>query len=258
MRSSLILCLLFLIPSAYAADVAIIDYADQWTQVRGLGPSLEKLGVKFDDITKDVELGKFDLNGYKLFFICSMATNNPQIHQSLDDNEKVIHDFVRNGGVVIEPTQADQNEVNVDWLPDGLVCVRSDPDLPTVEIVKPDHPLFNSPNKLTENDFIGWKYKGWPTVWEVIAAQSGFEVLAKSGNGFVILEANYGRGKFVMMSLAPDKYHVVGNDDLTRRKAFMFLENLVHVYYLDTLPVEEGGRLATSWGMIKARIKGSK
>jgi hypothetical protein len=246
--------LLTLALMGYAADVAIIDYADQWTQVEALGPSLEELGIKFDDITADVEGGKFDLAGYKLFFICSMATNNQTIHRSLDDNEKVIHSFVQDGGIVIEPTQADQNEANVDWLPDDLTCVRSDPDLPTVEIVEPDHPLFNTPNKLKEDDFLNWRYKGWPTVWEVIATQSGFDVLAKSGSGFVILEAEYGKGKFVMMSLAPDKYHVAGNDDHTKKQAFLFLENLVHAYYLDLTPVEPGGKLGITWGEIKRRM----
>ena len=46
-----------------------------------------------------------------------MLTNNPGLHQNLDKNAKVIQDFVENGGIVWEPTQADQNEANVDWLP---------------------------------------------------------------------------------------------------------------------------------------------
>ena len=32
----------------------------------------------------------------------------------------------------MEPTQADQNEDNVDWLPEGLICVRTDTDLPVL------------------------------------------------------------------------------------------------------------------------------
>ena len=44
-----------------------------------------------------------------------MTTNNPKLHQSLDKNAKAIQDFAKKGGIVIEPTQADQNEANVDW-----------------------------------------------------------------------------------------------------------------------------------------------
>jgi len=243
--------LFYLTMTAMAADVAIIDYADEWTQVEALGPTLDEMKIKYDDITDDVIKGNFQLAGYKLFFICSMATNNSTIHSNLDGNAKVIQDFVKEGGIVIEPTQADQNEANVDWLPKGLTCVRSDPDLTTVEIVKPDHPLFNTPNKLKEDDFLNWKYKGWPTVWESIASQSGFDVLAKSGDRFVILEAEYGEGKFVMMALAPDKYHVVGNDDYTKKQASLFFENLMHAYYLDFQALQPKGKVSLIWAELK-------
>ena len=87
-----------LMMTAMAADVAIIDYADQWTQVKALGPTLNEMKIKYDDITDDVMKGNFQLAGYKLFFICSMATNNPTIHSNLDGNAKVIQDFVKGEG----------------------------------------------------------------------------------------------------------------------------------------------------------------
>ena len=158
-----------------AADIAIIDYADQWTKVAALGQCLDEYGYKYDDITKEVEGGTLKLDGYRLLFMSSMYTNNAALHQSVDSNEGVIHDFVERGGIVIEPTQADQNEANVDWLPDGLICVRSDPDPKLFDIKEPDHPVFNAPNKFEEEDFLGWTHQGWPTGWEVIAAQSGFD-----------------------------------------------------------------------------------
>jgi hypothetical protein len=99
--------IILLAETAFAADIAIIDYADQWTQVAAVGPSLAEYGYKYDDITKDVEGGSLKLDGYKLLFMSAMYTNNATLHQSVDKNEKKIHDFVENGGVVIEPTQAD-------------------------------------------------------------------------------------------------------------------------------------------------------
>ncbi|MBC8233326.1 hypothetical protein H8E77_27580, partial [bacterium] len=115
--SCIIAILMTLVGAVFAADIAIIDYADEWTQVAALGPSLDEYGYKYDDITKDVEGGSLKLAGYKLLFMSAMYTNNATLHQNVDKNEKEIHDFVNNGGVVIEPTQADQNEANVDWLP---------------------------------------------------------------------------------------------------------------------------------------------
>ncbi|HIE28827.1 TPA: hypothetical protein EYP66_16245 [Candidatus Poribacteria bacterium] len=41
--------LMTLVEMLFAADIAIIDYADQWTQVAALGPSLDEYGYKYDD-----------------------------------------------------------------------------------------------------------------------------------------------------------------------------------------------------------------
>jgi hypothetical protein len=245
--------LLLAVSWSYAADIAIIDFADQWTQVAAVAPSLDEYGYDYDDITQDVEAGNLNLDGYRLLFMSAMYTNNPTLHQNVDKNEDVIHDFVDGGGIVIEPTQADQNEANVDWLPDGLMCVRSDPDPAVFEIKEPDHPVFNEPNKFDEDDFLGWGHQGWPTGWEVIAAQSGFDVIMveKGTNKPIIMEAEYGKGMFVMMCLAPDKYHIAGNDDKTKEGAGKLFENIMSTWYDSFAPVESRNKLTTTWGKIK-------
>jgi len=243
-----------LLPNVYSADIAIIDYADEWTKSAAVGPCLDEYGYSYDDITKDVEGGALNLDGYKMLFMSAMYTNNAALHASVDKNEGVIQDFVNNGGIVIEPTQADQNEANVDWLPDGLICVRSDPDPAIFEIKFPDHPVFSEPYKFTEDDFLGWKHQNWPTGWEVIASQSGFDVLMveKGTNKPIIMEAVYGKGIFVMMCMAPDKYHIVGNDDKTKEGAGKFFENIMATWYDAYAPVESVGKITASWGKIKS------
>lgn len=251
---SLVMILLIGLSSlVYAVDIAIIDFADEWTKVTALGPSLEELGYKFDDITNAVQGGSFKLDGYKLLFMSAMYTNNAALHQSVDKNENVIQDFVDKGGIVIEPTQADQNEANVDWLPDGLVCIRSDPDPRDFVIEDPDHPVFNRPNKLILDDFIGWGHQGWPTGWEVIASQSGFDVLMieKGTNKPIIMEAEFGKGMYVMMCLAPDKYHIAGNDDRTKKQAGLFLKNIMSTWYDAYVSVVSKNKLIVTWGEIK-------
>lgn len=249
----LLMCVMF-VSAGMAADIAIIDYADEWTKSAALGPSLQDYGYEYDDITKDVEAGNLSLDGYKLLFMSAMYTNNTALHQSVDKNAKVIHDFVDAGGVVIEPTQADQNEANVDWLPDPLKCVRSDPDPKVFDIKVPDHPVFNEPNKFTADDFQGWSHQGWPTGWEVIASQSGFDVLMveQGTEKPIIMEAEYGQGMFVMMCLAPDKYHIVGNDDKTKEGAGKLFQNIMNTWYdMRFTPVNPMGRLSTLWGIVK-------
>lgn len=239
---------------AISADIAIIDYADEWTQVAAVAPSLEEYGYEFDDITAKVEAGDVNLAGYHLLFMSAMYTNNPSLHQNVDDNADVIQAFVEAGGVVIEPTQADQNEANVDWLPDGLKCVRSDPDPSQFEITEPGHPVFNAPNKFTVDDFLGWGHQGWPTGWEVIASQTGFTVLMveKGTDKPIIMEADYGKGKFVMMCMAPDKYHIAGNDDETKEGAGKLFENIMVTWY-DNLfaSVDSQRKLPLTWGGLK-------
>ena len=126
----------------YGAELAIVDFADQWTKVTGLRDTLDEFKIEYDDYTKEIENGKLAFTRQnKVFFIGSMVTNNAKLHQGLDNNAGVIQEFVKKGGLVMEPTQADQNEDNVDWLPEGLICVRTDTDLPVFKIKKPTEVL---------------------------------------------------------------------------------------------------------------------
>ncbi len=105
---------------------------------------------------------------------------------------------------------------------------------------------------MPEKEFQGWGHQGWPTVWEVIATQSGFTVLMESNGKPVIMEASYGNGKFIMMSLAPDKYHIAGKDDNTKKKAGVFMENLMtYLTELTGTSVDVRGKLATVWSTLK-------
>ena len=237
--------------SAFAEEIAIVDVADQWTVTAAVAPSLDDMGLPYDDLTADVEGGSLSLGGNVLLLISSMATNNANVHQGLDDNAQVIQDFVASGGVVIETTQADQNEANVDWLPAGLVAVRSDPDSPDFAIEEPGHTLFNVPNVMTDAEFVGWGHQGWPTVWEVFATLDGFDILATSAGRPVIGEAEVGSGKYVMMCIAPDKYAQVGNDDLTKDMATLFFENMVTTYLPQAVSPE--GLATTTWGDLRLR-----
>ena len=237
--------------AASAEEIAIVDVADQWTLSAAVTLSLEDMGLPFDDLTGDVEGGSLNLSGAVLFIIISMATNNAAVHQGLDDNAQVIQDFVESGGVVIETTQADQNEANVDWLPTGLTAVRSDPDQAEFTIEEPGHVLFNVPNKMTDDEFVAWGHQGWPTVWEVFATLDGFDILATSAGKNVIGEAAVGSGKYVMMCIAPDKYAQVGNDDNTKDMATLFFQNMVTTYLPQAVSPE--GLATTTWADLRLR-----
>ena len=234
-----------------AATIAVVDFADEWTKVDALRQTLDEFEVEYDDLTNALEDGQLTFKAeHRIFFIGSMTTNNAVLHQNLDKNANAIQDFVENGGVVWEPTQADQNEATVDWLPPELSCVRSDRDSPDFKILAADHPLFNKPNLMNEESFKDWRHQNWPTVWEAITSQKGFDVLMESLDDPVIMEAMYGNGKFLMMAIAPDKYHIVGNDDNTKDMAKLFMENLLN-YVEEFAAVEADGKLTTKWANLK-------
>ncbi|MDE0316567.1 MAG: hypothetical protein OXM61_16905 [Candidatus Poribacteria bacterium] len=246
-----ILTLVMSVMAVQAAGIAVVDFADEWTKVDALRQTLDEFKVDYDDLTDALEDGQLPLKAEnKIFLIGSMTTNSAVLHQNLDKNAKAIQDFVKNGGVVWEPTQADQNEAKVDWLPPELNCVRSDRDSPDFEILVADHPLFNKPNRMDEKAFKDWGHQGWPTVWEVIASQKGFDVLMESLGQPVIMEAEYGKGKFLMMAIAPDKYYIAGNDDNTKKMAKLFMENLLS-YVEEYAAVEADGKLTTKWANLK-------
>ena len=246
-----ILTLFMSVMVVQAAGIAVVDFADEWTKVDALRQTLDELDVAYDDLTNALEGGQLLFKAeHKIFLIGSMTTNNAVLHQNLDKNAKAIQDFVKNGGIVWEPTQADQNEANVDWLPPELSCVRSDRDSKDFEILAGDHPLFNKPNRMDEKEFKDWGFGNWPTVWEVINSQNGFDVLMESLGDPVIMEAIYGKGKFLMMAIAPDKYHIVGKDDRTKDMAKLFMENLLN-YVEEYAAVEADGKLTTKWANLK-------
>ncbi|MYA99860.1 hypothetical protein F4X90_09330, partial [Candidatus Poribacteria bacterium] len=102
-----ILNLVFGVMAVDAAKIAVVDFADQWTKVDALRQTLDEFKVEYDDLTKELENGKLPFKAEnRVFLIGSMTTNNAGLHQNLDKNAEVIQDFVKNGGIVWEPTQA--------------------------------------------------------------------------------------------------------------------------------------------------------
>ena len=104
-------CILTLIMNVMvveASDIAVVDFADQWTNVDALRQTLDEFKVEYDDLTNALEDGQLQFKAdNRIFLIGSMTTNNAVLHQNLDKNAQAIQDFVKNGGIVWEPTQAD-------------------------------------------------------------------------------------------------------------------------------------------------------
>ena len=245
--------MVLLIGTAYAAEIAIVDFADEWNQQACLGPLLDDLGADYDDITGDVEGGNLDLNGYKTFIIGAFVTNSTTLHASLDANAGEFDRFLSDGGMVVEMTQADQNQAAIDWLPGGLSAARTDSDYAQIVILEVDHPIFHTPNELTEADLSNWGISsgGWSTAWETFGVHSGFTIIAArndAGTNPCILEGEHGSGRLLLLSIAPDKKHILGTTAATTVNSMLLMENILAEYVTAVEPV---GKVATTWGEIK-------
>jgi hypothetical protein len=239
--------------SGHAADIAIVDFADQWNNKACLGPLLDDLGQRYDDITGQVEKGDLNLSGYRILIIGAFATNNATLHNSLDNNAAEIERFLSDGGIVIELTQADQNQAAVDWLPGDLKATRTDLDYAQIVILEKDHPIFHVPNELTEDALSNWGISsgGWSTAWETFGTHSGFTVVAArdaKGTSPCILEATYKKGRIMLLSIALDKKHALGTTPASKENSMLLMENILAEYLV---AVEARGRFAITWGRIK-------
>jgi len=111
--------------------------------------------------------------------------------------------YVENGGVVIAqyPTTADLKTKDIGPYPMELSRDRVTDENAEVRILAPDHPLMNTPNKITADDFKGWvQERGlyfankWDSRWTPLLSSNdpgekpadGGLLVAKSGKGYFI------------------------------------------------------------------------
>jgi hypothetical protein len=256
LRNTVLAAMILITGASYAADIAIVDFADQWTEQACLGPLLDDMGEDYDDITADVEKGNMDLGGYRTLIIGGLVTNNPTLHRSLDDSAGEIERFVSGGGAVVELGQADDYQTAVSWLPGDLSAVRTDTDYANVVILETDHPIFHTPNELTEDDLSAWQLDIGPTVSDAFGTHSGFTVVAARNNSGLnpcILEASYKSGRILLLSIGLDKMHLLGSSDKARENSMLLMENILAEYVtVDSIvAVAAAGKSVTVWGEIK-------
>src|SRR5205807_5755616 len=116
--------------------------------------SLEHLGVKVTFLTPaDIagsDLGKWD--------VILLGVRAYAAREDLHANNARLLDYVKNGGVVIAQYNTPEYDHNYGPYP---YTMSNDPEEVSdeqskVNILAPSNPVFNWPNKITEQDFLGW------------------------------------------------------------------------------------------------------
>lgn len=215
-------CLLQAAP-ALAISIAIIDYQDQFSGTTGLGESLTDLSYTYTDLTAGLTGGgEIDLAGFDTFIVGSHCTDDALIRSALVSASAVLHDFVESGGTVIMLTQPDQYRVGEDWMAHdplpGRRVRRCDTDFGTAYRIQSGHQIFQTPNVISDTDLSGWQYTSgstWPGSWDSLNLFRGVGVLAADAVSApslgTIVEAGWGTGRVIIMTLAPDKARNIGN-----------------------------------------------
>ena len=166
-------------------------------------------------------------------------------NEGLKANFKVIKEYVESGGYLVILDFQQDSTWNEDFLPHPVALFDDDVDEGAgVEII--DHPMWNTPNEITEDHFVGWgagdfmsdgPHEADPP-WEPLLISNNWSIIigAKAGNGYVVLNS--------LQTLCAAGS--TGNNMIVE-----VLQNML--FWHGPLTIDAEGSLPITWGRIKAR-----
>jgi hypothetical protein len=122
--------------------------------------------------------------------------------------QSILLDFVKNGKTMIVQYNTTDDLVTKDFAPYSLKISRDrvTEENATIRFLAPKHPLLNYPNKITADDFIGWKQEQglyYPSEWDshftAILSSNDRGETPKNGS---LLVAKYGKGNYIYTGLS--------------------------------------------------------
>jgi LmbE family N-acetylglucosaminyl deacetylase len=193
-----------------------------------LRDSLAALGVEAKELSvEDVAAG--DLSGYQAIIIDNRGY---QAHPELIRANSRLLDYTKAGGTLIVfyhrtnewNPDPQRNRPQLAPYPITLGGSRVTDETAPIAFVEPQHPLLNYPNKITQEDFIGWiQERGlyYPQTWDAhysapLSMSDAKEAALRGG----VLAAEYGRGHYIYTSMVwyrqlragiPGAYRVLAN-----------------------------------------------
>lgn len=197
--------------SASVVQVAPVDLPDDLSvgYIMGSGDQvplvLEQMGLQVRLMTGE-DLATADLDAFDLIIAGIRAY---EVRDDLIAVNQRLLDYVEDGGVYI--VQYNKYAFNVDQYGPFPFQINRPHDRVTredapVDILVPDHPVFNRPNRITDADFEGWVqerglyFQGeWdPRYTPLMASRDPGE--PPRGGG--LLEARYGKGRYIYTGYA--------------------------------------------------------
>ena len=166
--------------------------------------SLEHLGIKVSFLTA-ADLAGGDLSKYDVVIL---GVRTYAVRDDLRTYNNRLLDYARNGGVVIVEYNTPEYDHNYGPYP---YVMGNNPEEVTdeasqVDILAPANPVFNWPNKITENDFRGWAeergskwMQSWDSHYEALLSTHDPDQAPQKGG---LLYAKYGKGIYIYNAYA--------------------------------------------------------
>lgn len=166
--------------------------------------SLMQMGYDVE-ILKPEEITTEKLVGFDVVMTGIRAYN---VVNALAFKQNILLDFVKNGKTMIVQYNTTDDLVSKDIAPFALKISRDRVTEENAEVrfLAPDNPVLNTPNKITSDDFKGWKQEQglyYPSEWDsnftpILSANDKGET-PKNG---ALLIAKYGKGYYVYTGLS--------------------------------------------------------
>ncbi|QSE96536.1 PIG-L family deacetylase [Fulvivirga lutea] len=189
--------------SAKAVKMNIAKYGSTVGYIQGAGDavpaSLREIGYEVTEIAEN-DITPLSIENYDAIILGIRALNT---NERADYYMPILLEYVENGGTLIIQYNTSHRLKTDKIAPYDLELSRdrvAEEDAP-VEILKPKHPVVNTPNKITKSDFDNWvQERGlyfpneWSSEFEAILSSHDEGEDAKEGG---LLVAKYGKGHYV-------------------------------------------------------------
>ena len=199
-----------LLPSkAKVARIPIEKKGEHIAYVKGAGDaipeSLEQIGYHVVEI-KPEDLNAKTLEDYDALVFGVRAFNTVK---ELQFKKDVITNYVAQGGNVVVQYNTSRGLVTNDFAPYPITLSRErvTDEYAPVTLLKPDHPVLNSPNKISQNDFEGWVQErglyfpsSWDSKYEAILQMK--DPNAQSASDGSLLVVKHGEGHYIYTGLS--------------------------------------------------------
>jgi hypothetical protein len=177
--------------------------------VKGAGDdvpqAIEQLGFDLK-IVEVADLASLDLSAYQSVVLGIRIYN---VHPELRNYEQQLFSYVTNGGNLVMQYNTASRNANAEKFgptPFEISRDRITEEDAKVSFLKPDHPVLNLPNKISEKDFDGWVQErglyfatNWDTAYDAILSWNDLGEAPLNG---ALIVTNYGKGRFIYTGIS--------------------------------------------------------